>query len=78
MNMEQKKTILKVVRKNGKTIMKNDTGSKWESLGNMPERYALGALIFFTLEKAFETTECYSDEFEIELTIKLKDNDSEV
>lgn len=67
---KQQKTILKVVRKKGKTILMNDTGSKWESLGNMPEKYALGALIFFTLERTFEATQCYSDEFEIEMTIK--------
>lgn len=76
--MTKQKTILKVVRKKGKTILMNDTGSKWESLGNMPERYSLGALIFFSLERAFETTQCISDEFEIELTIKPKDNDSDV
>lgn len=68
--MKRQKTILTVEQKNGKTVMKNDRGNKWEAIGNIPDKYAIGALVFCTLEKAFEDTKCWSDNFEIELTIK--------
>lgn len=72
--MVQRTATIKVVRKKGKTVISNDKGNKWGCIGNMPERYTIGALIYFTLEKAFEDIQYCNDEFEIELTIKQQVN----
>lgn len=65
------------MRKNGKTVIRNDKGNKWECIGNMPERCVIGALVHSTLERAFEETLCGNDEFEIELIIKQREKTNE-
>lgn len=66
------------MRTKGKTVIRNDKGNKWECIGNMPERCVIGALVHSTLERAYEETLCGNDEFEIELTIKQQNSNSEV
>lgn len=64
------KVIIKARRLKGKTIVSNDRGDKWESPGNMPERYAIAALVEFTLERYVSSTAFYSNDFEIEMIVR--------
>lgn len=63
------KTTLKIKNGDGMTVVSNDRGDKWECLGNMPELYSLGALVFFTLQSTFRKCLFWSSRFEIEMTI---------
>lgn len=67
--------IIKAVRKNGRTTISNDRGDKWSCLGNMPERYSIAALVSFTLCERVGKIACVSDNFEIEMRIKILDRE---
>lgn len=61
--------ILTVGRSKGKLVLDNNNGQSWKMSGVDAET-AVAALVFFTLKGRFEQLSCFSDNFEIELTIK--------
>lgn len=72
--MNERKIILRVERKNGKTYLSNDIGNRW-SIPHVDNDTAIGTLVFFTMKHAFEKYSCLADSFEIEMTMDVKVND---
>lgn len=64
---------IRVKRRNGKTIISNDQGDKWECLGNMPEMYSIAALVSFTLNNRVKWVAAVADCFDITMNIKILD-----
>lgn len=64
---------LHVERRNGKTILSNDKGDKWECLGNMPEVYSIAALVSYTLNNRLKWTAAVADHIKISMTIEILD-----
>lgn len=61
--------ILTVGRSKGKLVLDNNRGQVWKMSG-VDDETALAALVFFTLKGRLDQFSCFSDNFEIELTIK--------
>ena len=72
--MNERKIILRVERKNGKTYLSNDIGNRW-TIPHVDSDTAIGTLVFFTMKHAFEKYSCLADSFEIEMTMDIKVND---
>lgn len=72
--MSEKKVLLKVERKNGKTYLSNEHGNDW-TIPHVDSETAIGTLVFYTLKHAFEKYTCLADSFEIEMTMTIKVND---
>ena len=72
--MNERKIILRVERKNGKTYLSNDIGNRW-TIPHVDNDTAIGTLVFFTMKHAFEKYSCLADSFEIEMTMDIKVKD---
>lgn len=74
--MSERKIILKVERKNGKTYLSNNIGNKW-TIPHVDSETAIGALVFSTMKHEFERNSCLADSFEIKMTMDIKVNNIE-
>ena len=77
--MIRKEITIRAERKNGKTIVSNNRGDKWECLGNMPEGYSIRALVNFTFIRAIDDMMSCHNRFKVEMIItELEDEKSKV
>lgn len=77
--MIRKEITIRAERKNGKTIVSNNRGDKWECLGNMPEGYSISALVNFTFIRAIDDMMSCHNRFKVEMIItELEDEKSKV
>ena len=76
--MQKKEIIIRAERKNGRTIVSNNRGNKWECLGNMPEGYSISALVNYTLIKAIDNMTFCSNRFKVEMIITDLEHEKEV
>ena len=68
--MEKKTIVLKVERKRGRTYLSNDLGNRW-IIPHVDSETAIGTLVFYTMKHAFEKCMCYSDSFEVTITMEV-------
>ena len=68
------KTTIKVRHQNGNTVVSNDKGSEWSFGGRLDNETAIASIVFFTILRNFDSAKNISDDFEIELTMEIRDN----
>ena len=68
-------TTIKVTRKNGKTVLSDGKGHKWKFYDWVDDDTAIASLVYQTLYRAFVRMTCVSGDFEIEFTMKEKNNE---
>ena len=68
------KTTIKVRHQNGNTVVSNDKGSEWSFGGRLDNETAIASIVFFTILRNFDSVKNVSDDFEIELTMEIRDN----
>ena len=72
------KTTIKVRHQNGNTVVSNDKGSEWSFGGRLDNETAIASIVFFTILRNFDSVKNFSDDFEIELTMEIRDNSGKI
>ena len=72
------KTTIKVRHQNGNTVVSNDKGSEWSFGGRLDNETAIASIVFFTILRNFDSAKNISDDFEIELTMEIRDNSCKI
>lgn len=73
-------TTIKVTCKDGEHIITDEKGSEWKFSFNIDVTTAIASLVYQTIYRHYDRKTWYSDDFEIEFTMKEKnkpDNEHE-
>lgn len=69
------KTTISITRKNGETIVSNNSGSEWTFRGRLDDATAIASIVFFTLNRRFEQVRNFSSDFSLAITLAEEIND---